>query len=69
MLFSHRVLRRIFEPKREEVAGQRKTHSDEHHVYSSPNIVKLIKSRMRWAGHIALMGEMRNVWKKLESQN
>jgi hypothetical protein len=52
-VFENRVLRRIFGPKREEDGSWRKLHNDElHSVYSSPNIVKVIKSRrLRWAGH------------------
>jgi hypothetical protein len=52
------VFRRISGPKREEDGSQRKFHNDElHSLYSSPNIVRMIKSRrMRWTGHIACMG-------------
>jgi hypothetical protein len=60
----NRVLRRIFGPKREEYGSWRKLHNDEiHGLYSSQNIVKVIKSRkMRWAGHVALMREERGVY-------
>jgi hypothetical protein len=56
-----RVLRRIFGPKRDEVTGGwRKLHNEElHSLYSSPNIIRM-KSRMRWTGHVAHMGEKLN---------
>jgi hypothetical protein len=61
-VFQNRVLRRIFGPKRDEVTGGwRKLHNEElHGLYSSPSIVRMIKARrMRWAGHVASMGEVR----------
>ena len=67
-MFENRVLRRIFGPKRDEVRGEwRKLHNAELNVlYSSPNIVWVIKSRiMRWAGHIVHMGEGRGMYRVL----
>jgi hypothetical protein len=57
-VFENRVLRRIFGPEREDDGSWRKLHSDElHSLYSSPNIVQVIKlRRLRWAGHVARMG-------------
>jgi hypothetical protein len=67
-VFENRVLRRIFGPKRDEVTGEwRKLHNEElRDLYSSPSIIKMIKSRrMRWAGHLARMGEKRNAYRLL----
>jgi hypothetical protein len=61
-VFENRVLRRIFGPRRDKVTGGwRKLHNEElHGLYSSPSIVRMIKARrMRWAAHVARMGEVR----------
>jgi len=67
-VFENMVLRRIFGHRRDEVTGEwRRLHNEElNDLYCSPNTVRLIKSRrMRWAGHVASMGEERGVYRVL----
>ena len=67
-MFENRVLRRVFGPKRDEVKGEwRKLYNEElRDLYSLPNIVQVVKSRrMRWAGHVARMGDERGVHRVL----
>jgi hypothetical protein len=67
-IFEDRLLRRIFEPKRDEVTGDwRKLHNGElRNLCSSPSIIRMNKSRrMRWAGYVARMGEKRNTYRIL----
>jgi hypothetical protein len=66
-VFENRVLRRVFGSKRDEVTGEwKKLHNEElSDLYCSPNIVRVIKLRVRWAGHVVRMGERTGVYRVL----
>ena len=67
-VFENMMLRRIFGPRRDEVTGEwRRLHNEElNDLYTSPNIVRMIKSRrMRWAEHVARVGKERGLYRVL----
>jgi hypothetical protein len=66
-MFEKGALRKTFGPKRKEVAGgwRRLRNKKLHKLYNLPNIIRVIKSSMRWVGHVARMVEFRNAYKVL----
>jgi len=65
-VFENRMLRKVFGPKRDEVSGEwTQLHNELNDLYSSPNIMRVIKPRMRWAEHVACMGKGRGVYRNL----
>ena len=66
-MFENRVQRRIFGPRMDEVTGEcGKLHNEKpNDLFSSPNTVRVMKPRMRWAGHVACMGQSRGVYRVL----
>jgi hypothetical protein len=70
-VFENMVLGRIFGPKEDEVTGEcRKVQNEEFHdLYCLPYIIRVIRSRMRWAGHVGLMGDRRVVYRDLAGKS
>jgi hypothetical protein len=65
-MFENRVLRMIFGPKKDEENGENLHNEQIHDLYSSSSIIRIMKARrMRWAGHVARMGEKRNAYSLL----
>jgi hypothetical protein len=63
-VYENRVLRKIFGPKRDEVTGENCINKELRDLYSSPSIIRIIKSgKMRWEEHVARMGEKRNAYR------
>jgi hypothetical protein len=68
-VLENRVLRKKIEPKRDEVIGEwRKIHNEFNDLYCSPNIIRLIKLRITWAGHVACMWEGRFTYRALRGR-
>jgi hypothetical protein len=65
-MFENRMLRKIYEPKRDEVIGCKKLNNEElHNLYRLPSIIRMKSRKMRWVGYEARMGEKKNAYRIL----
>jgi hypothetical protein len=68
-IFENRILKRIFGSKRDSYGEWRSLHNEEFHsLYSSPNIVTMINSRLKWAGHVVRMEDGKSAFKNIKGK-